>query len=125
MSFAEMLKCLVLSLLKVSCSLVDSLVNHGTPSTSRICSHSKDQQKFKLEAPLLQYLSILIQNMDSEHSIYYCFSNGYINNIISYPYIFGGGDLAPYYVSFLRAVSSKLLYFYYLFCHKVKILIVR
>ncbi|KAI9073740.1 hypothetical protein K1719_044287 [Acacia pycnantha] len=47
--------------------------------------------------------------MDSEHSIYYCFSNVYINNIISYPYIFGGGDLAPYYVSFLRAVSTSKL----------------
>ncbi|XP_028784892.1 protein TRANSPARENT TESTA 9 isoform X2 [Neltuma alba] len=71
----------------------------------RILKISKNS---KIEAPLLQYLSILIQNMDSEHSIYYCFSNDYINNIISHPYIFDGGDLAPYYVSFLRAVSSKV-----------------
>ncbi|XP_054802114.1 protein TRANSPARENT TESTA 9-like isoform X2 [Prosopis cineraria] len=71
----------------------------------RILKISKNS---KIEAPLLQYLSILIQNMDSEHSIYYCFSNDYINNIISHPFIFDGGDLAPYYVSFLRAVSSKV-----------------
>ncbi|XP_057423572.1 protein TRANSPARENT TESTA 9-like isoform X2 [Lotus japonicus] len=62
----------------------------------------------KIEAPLLQYLSIMIQNMDSEHAIYYCFSNGYINSIISHPYKFVGGDLAPYYVSFLRAISCKI-----------------
>ncbi|KAJ1385795.1 CLEC16A/TT9, N-terminal [Sesbania bispinosa] len=62
----------------------------------------------KIEGPLLQYLSIMIQNMDSEHSIYYCFSNNYINSIISHPYKFDGGDLAPYYVSFLRAISSKI-----------------
>ncbi|KAJ7971649.1 Protein CLEC16A [Quillaja saponaria] len=62
----------------------------------------------KIEGPLLQYLSIMIQNMDSEHSIYYCFSNDYINNIISHEYEFDGGDLAPYFVSFLRAVSSKV-----------------
>ncbi|KAK2400915.1 protein TRANSPARENT TESTA [Trifolium repens] len=38
----------------------------------------------------------------------YCFSNGYINSIISHPYKFDGGDLASYYVSFLRAISGKL-----------------
>ncbi|KAK7278721.1 hypothetical protein RJT34_23757 [Clitoria ternatea] len=68
----------------------------------------KISQDSTIEAPLLQYLSIMIQNMDSEHAIYYCFSNGYINSIISHPYKFDGGDLAPYYVSFLRAVSSKI-----------------
>ncbi|XP_043713922.1 protein TRANSPARENT TESTA 9-like isoform X2 [Telopea speciosissima] len=39
----------------------------------------------------------------------YCFSNEYINKIILHPYKFdGGGDLALYYVSFLRTVSGKL-----------------
>lgn len=56
----------------------------------------------KIEAPLLQYLSIMIQNMGSEHAIYYCLSNDYINTIIAHQYDFDGGDLAPYYVSFLR-----------------------
>ncbi|XP_062166676.1 protein TRANSPARENT TESTA 9-like isoform X2 [Alnus glutinosa] len=62
----------------------------------------------RIEAPLLQYLSIMIQNMDSEQAIYYCFSNDYINSIITHQYEFDVGDLAPYYVSFLRAVSSKI-----------------
>ncbi|KDO70591.1 hypothetical protein CISIN_1g0461932mg, partial [Citrus sinensis] len=62
----------------------------------------------KIEAPLLQYLSIMIQNMGSEHAIYYCLSNDYINTIIAHQYDFDGGDLAPYYVSFLRAVSGKI-----------------
>ncbi|CAK8571334.1 unnamed protein product [Lathyrus sativus] len=68
----------------------------------------KTSENSKIEAPLLQYLSIMIQNMDSEQAIYYCFSNGYINNIISHPYEFDGGDLASYYVSFLRAISGKI-----------------
>lgn len=68
----------------------------------------KISRNSRIEAPLLQYLSIMIQNMDSEHAIYYCFSNDYINSIITHQYEFDGGDLAPYYVSFLRAVSSKL-----------------
>ncbi|XP_038719576.1 protein TRANSPARENT TESTA 9-like isoform X2 [Tripterygium wilfordii] len=68
----------------------------------------KISQNSRIEAPLLQYLSIMIQNMSSEHAIYYCFSNDYINNIIEHEYEFDEGDLALYYVSFLRAVSSKM-----------------
>ncbi|XP_052299215.1 protein TRANSPARENT TESTA 9-like isoform X8 [Citrus sinensis] len=68
----------------------------------------KISRNSKIEAPLLQYLSIMIQNMGSEHAIYYCLSNDYINTIIAHQYDFDGGDLAPYYVSFLRAVSGKI-----------------
>ncbi|XP_021816875.1 uncharacterized protein LOC110759147 isoform X2 [Prunus avium] len=67
----------------------------------------KISKNSRIEAPLLQYLSIMIQNMNSDHSIYYCFSNDYINNIIGHKFEFGG-DIALYYVSFLRAVSNKL-----------------
>ncbi|RXH76382.1 hypothetical protein DVH24_019270 [Malus domestica] len=67
----------------------------------------KISRNSRIEAPLLQYLSIMIQNMNSDHSIYYCFSNDYINNIIGHKFEFGG-DLALYYVSFLRAVGNKL-----------------
>ncbi|KAA8516800.1 hypothetical protein F0562_017090 [Nyssa sinensis] len=62
----------------------------------------------RIEAPLLQYLSIMIQNMDSDQAIYYCLSNNYINSLITHQFEFDGGDLAPYYVSFLRAVSGKI-----------------
>ncbi|MCL7033396.1 hypothetical protein MKW94_021835, partial [Papaver nudicaule] len=61
-----------------------------------------------IEVQLLHYLSILIQNLESENSIYYCFSNGYINNIILHPFKFDTGDLASYFASFLRTVSGKL-----------------
>ncbi|XP_048236218.1 protein TRANSPARENT TESTA 9 isoform X1 [Ricinus communis] len=68
----------------------------------------KISRNSRIEAPLLQYLSIMIQNMNSEHAIYYCLSNDYINSIIAHQYNFDVGDLAPYYISFLRAVSSKI-----------------
>ncbi|XP_030483052.2 protein TRANSPARENT TESTA 9 [Cannabis sativa] len=71
----------------------------------RVLKISRDS---RIEIPLLQYLSIMIQNMDSEHAIYYCFSNDYINNIIEHQYQFNRGDLAQYYVSFLRAISGKV-----------------
>ncbi|XP_062112532.1 protein TRANSPARENT TESTA 9-like isoform X2 [Humulus lupulus] len=68
----------------------------------------KISRNSRIDIPLLQYLSIMIQNMDSEHAIYYCFSNDYINNIIEHQYEFNRGDLAQYYVSFLRAISGKV-----------------
>ncbi|KAK4776642.1 hypothetical protein SAY86_005330 [Trapa natans] len=68
----------------------------------------KISKKSRIEGPLLQYLSIMIQNIESDHAIYYCFSNGYINSIIMHSFTFEEGDLASYYVSFLRAVSSKV-----------------
>ncbi|PSS24406.1 Protein CLEC16A like [Actinidia chinensis var. chinensis] len=68
----------------------------------------KISRNSRIEAPLLQYLSIMIQNMDTDHAIYYCLSNDYINSVITHQYEFDGGDLASYYVSFLRVVSSKL-----------------
>ncbi|XP_048504523.1 protein TRANSPARENT TESTA 9 isoform X7 [Beta vulgaris subsp. vulgaris] len=68
----------------------------------------KISRNTRIQAKVLQYLSIMIQNLHSDHAIYYCFSNGHINSIITHEYGFHAGDLALYYVSFLRAVSSKL-----------------
>ncbi|KAF7146244.1 hypothetical protein RHSIM_Rhsim04G0130200 [Rhododendron simsii] len=68
----------------------------------------KISKNSRIEAPLLQYLSIMIQNMDTDNAIYYCLSNDYINSIITHQYQFDGGDLASYYVSFLRVVSCKI-----------------
>ncbi|KAJ4969834.1 hypothetical protein NE237_002933 [Protea cynaroides] len=68
----------------------------------------KISRNASIEASFLHYLSIMIQNLASEHSIYYCLSNEYINKIILHPYKFDDGDLALYYVSFLRTVSGKL-----------------
>ncbi|KAL9271764.1 TRANSPARENT TESTA 9-like protein [Drosera capensis] len=68
----------------------------------------KISRKSRIEGPLLQYLSIMLQNLQSDQAIYYCFSNEYVNSIITHQFDFDGADLAPYYVSFLRAVSGKL-----------------
>ncbi|KAL8143660.1 hypothetical protein V2J09_016692 [Rumex salicifolius] len=66
----------------------------------------KTSRSSRIEAPLLQYLSIMIQNL-----LNYCFSNEYINSIITHDYNFEGGDLAPYYVSFLRQSTLSLITF--------------
>ncbi|XP_073290404.1 protein TRANSPARENT TESTA 9-like isoform X1 [Primulina huaijiensis] len=57
---------------------------------------------------LLQTMSIMIQNLKSEHSIYYMFSNEHVNYLITYSFDFRNEELLSYYISFLRAISIKL-----------------
>lgn len=57
---------------------------------------------------LLQTLSIMIQNIRSEHAIYYLFSNEYINYLITFPFNFQNEELLAYYIIFLRTISMKL-----------------
>ncbi|KAG6520874.1 hypothetical protein ZIOFF_017936 [Zingiber officinale] len=57
---------------------------------------------------LLQTMSIMIENLANKNSIYYLFSNGRINQLITYSYDFQNEEILPYYISFLRAISRKL-----------------
>ncbi|KAG6518012.1 hypothetical protein ZIOFF_021413 [Zingiber officinale] len=57
---------------------------------------------------LLQTMSIMIENLADKNSIYYLFSNGHINQLITYSYDFQNEEILPYYISFLRAISRKL-----------------
>lgn len=57
---------------------------------------------------LLQTISIMIQNLKSEHAIYYMFSNEHMNYLITYSFDFRNEELLSYYISFLRAISGKL-----------------
>ncbi|XP_073117626.1 protein TRANSPARENT TESTA 9 isoform X2 [Elaeis guineensis] len=62
----------------------------------------------KVALQLLQTMSIMIQNLRSEHAIYYIFSNEHINVLITYSFDFQNEELLSYYISFLRAISGKL-----------------
>ncbi|XP_031096090.1 protein TRANSPARENT TESTA 9 [Ipomoea triloba] len=57
---------------------------------------------------LLQTMSIMIQNLRREQSIYYIFCNEHINYLITYSFDFRNEELLSYYISFLRAISGKL-----------------
>ncbi|XP_061361576.1 protein TRANSPARENT TESTA 9 [Gastrolobium bilobum] len=57
---------------------------------------------------LLQTLSIMVQNLKSEHAIYYMFGNEHMNYLITYSFDFQNEELLSYYISFLRAISGKL-----------------
>nr|XP_019707440.1 LOW QUALITY PROTEIN: protein TRANSPARENT TESTA 9-like [Elaeis guineensis] len=62
----------------------------------------------KVAVQLLQTMSIMIQNLRSEHAIYYIFSNEHMNFLITYSFDFQNEELLSYYISFLRAISGKL-----------------
>ncbi|XP_062225285.1 protein TRANSPARENT TESTA 9-like isoform X2 [Phragmites australis] len=62
----------------------------------------------RVSLQLLQTMSIMIQNLRNDHSIYYIFSNEHINFLIMYPFDFQIDEMLSYYISFLRAISGKL-----------------
>uniref|UniRef100_A0A0D9W399 FPL domain-containing protein n=1 Tax=Leersia perrieri TaxID=77586 RepID=A0A0D9W399_9ORYZ len=55
----------------------------------------------RVSLQLLQTMSIMIQNLKNEHSIYYIFSNEHINFLITYPFDFQIDEM-------LSAISGKL-----------------
>lgn len=72
---------------------------------ARILKHSKT---VSVAIQLLQTLNIMLQSMRSNQTLYYLFSNEYINNLITYPFDFQNEELVAYYISFLRTISTKL-----------------
>jgi hypothetical protein len=72
----------------------------------KILSQNKLDSKVKIQ--VIQTLSILIQNTDSEVSIFYLLSNNYINDLIVHRFDFGDEELLAYYISFLKTCSFKL-----------------
>ena len=59
---------------------------------------------------LLQSMSIMIQNIRRDTSVYYLFSNNHINRLIAYDFDFAGEneELLAFYISFLKTVSLRL-----------------
>ena len=71
----------------------------------------------KVKTQVIQTLSILIANTDSEQAVFYLLSNNYINDLIVARLEFGDEDLLSQYISFLKTLSFKLnartiLFFY-------------
>ncbi|KAJ6244002.1 hypothetical protein M0813_21260 [Anaeramoeba flamelloides] len=61
-----------------------------------------------IKIQLLQTLSIMIENIKSEKSIYFLLSNNHINSIITHQFDFSNDEVLAYYISFLKALSLKV-----------------
>ena len=65
----------------------------------------------KVHVQILQTLSILINSIRNETSLYYLLSNNYINEIIIFPHDFeddNGDGVCEQFISFLKTLSLKL-----------------
>jgi hypothetical protein len=61
-----------------------------------------------LKQQVIQSLSILVQNIRSETSLYYTLSNNHVNRLITHPFNFANEELLGHYISFLKTLSLKL-----------------
>ncbi|CAD7703845.1 unnamed protein product, partial [Ostreobium quekettii] len=68
----------------------------------------RDNRRGDVAKQVLQTLSIMIQNLRNETSVYYIFSNNHINDIVQLAFDFNDEEVLGYYISFLKTISLKL-----------------
>merc|ERR1719409_1642784 len=61
-----------------------------------------------VKVQLLQTLSMLVQNIRRETSLYYLFSNNYVNQLISTQFDWHDEEILGYYISFLKSLALRL-----------------
>eukprot|EP00727_Mastigamoeba_balamuthi_P001057 m51a1_g10949 hypothetical protein (862) ;mRNA; f:195691-198818 len=66
------------------------------------------QKNKPLKIQIMQTLSILIENLQEQNSLYYLLSNNLINNLIVKDFDYADEDLLAYCISFLKSLSLKL-----------------
>ena len=66
------------------------------------------QNNRKMHLEIIRSFSILILNMNNPQSIYFFFSNNFINQIISNDYQKHDEDFVFYYINFLKSLAMKI-----------------
>ncbi|GBG33258.1 Protein CLEC16A-like [Hondaea fermentalgiana] len=61
-----------------------------------------------LKVQIIQSVSILVQNIRSEISLYYTLSNNHVNRLISHKFDFTNEEILGHYISFLKTLSLRL-----------------
>lgn len=61
-----------------------------------------------VKVQLLQTLSMLVQNIRRDTSLYYLFSNNYVNQLISTQLDWSDEEILGYYISFLKSLALRL-----------------
>eukprot|EP00931_Biecheleriopsis_adriatica_P029922 TRINITY_DN17696_c0_g1_i1.p1 TRINITY_DN17696_c0_g1~~TRINITY_DN17696_c0_g1_i1.p1 ORF type:complete len:879 (-),score=169.37 TRINITY_DN17696_c0_g1_i1:57-2657(-) len=61
-----------------------------------------------VKVQLLQTLSMLIQNIRRDTSLYYLFSNNYVNQLIATEFEWADEEILTYYISFLKSLALRL-----------------
>merc|ERR1719506_1989087 len=61
-----------------------------------------------VKVQLLQTLSMLIQNIRRDTSLYYLFSNNYVNQLISTQFDWTDEEILAYYITLLKSLALRL-----------------
>ncbi len=71
----------------------------------------------RVKQQIIQTLSILISNTNSEMAIFLILSNNHVNDLIVHNFDFSNEELLSFYISFLKTLSLKLntrtIYFFF------------
>jgi len=72
----------------------------------RVLGLSKTPKKVRVQ--LLQTLSMLVQNIRRQTSLYYLLSNNYVNKLIAMPLDFSDEEIIAYYITLLKSLAMRL-----------------
>eukprot|EP00400_MALV-I_sp_L67-5_P000820 gene820-866_t len=61
-----------------------------------------------VKVQIMQTLSMLLQNIQQETSLYYLLSNNYVNQLISTPFDWQDEEILAYYITFLKSLALGL-----------------
>lgn len=61
-----------------------------------------------VKVQIVQTLSMLVQNISRDTSLYYLFSNNHVNHLISTEFDWNEEELLTYYISFLKSLALRL-----------------
>ena len=89
-------------------SFFEFFAEHHTLSYFRRILDQPYCRSGEVAVQILQTLSILTQNIQSEQAIYFLFSNNHVNQIIAQDFNFKDDEVLGYYISFLKTISLKL-----------------
>jgi len=89
-------------------SFFEFFAEHQTLSYFHRILSQKYCRSGEVAVQILQTLSILTQNIQSEQAIYFLFSNNHVNQIIMQDFNFADDEVLGYYISFLKTISLKL-----------------
>lgn len=89
-------------------SFFEFFAEHHTLSYFRRILSQAYCRSGEVAVQILQTLSILTQNIQSEQAIYFLFSNNHVNQIIMQDFNFKDDEVLGYYISFLKTISLKL-----------------
>lgn len=66
------------------------------------------KEKKSVKVQLLQTLSMLVQNIRRDTSLYYLFSRNYVNQLIATQFDWNDEEILGYYISFLKSLALRL-----------------